>query len=220
MSIWKEIRHSINSTLCTSSFLPLDKMIENAKVAISSKIDATQTNVMNAVNNMQTSMTGTGRVVAKQTINPDSNWEGVDIIKFIAPVSGMYKMQAEVTVDIGGMHYFDFYKLIPQKFSYITQVNNNGVNYSKIDGEYRNLSTYAGSRREMGSSEILHSTSIITITSGFQSQNQTETIGGYFLAQAGELVVLNLTNGAYRNGVVPGGLCCSSITTTVTYGNS
>lgn len=220
MSIWKEIRHSINSTLCTSSFLPLDKMIENAKTTLSSKIDATQTNVMNTVNNMQTSITGTGRVAAKQTVNPDSNWEGVDIIKFIAPVSGMYKMQAEVTVNIGGVHYFDFYKLIPQNFSYITQANDSGVNYSRIDGEYRSLSSYAGLRREMDSSEILHSTSTIAITSDFQSQNETKTIGAYFLAQAGELVVLNLTNGTYRNGGVSGGLRCSSIVTTITYGNS
>ena len=101
MSIWKEVKIALNSTLGTSSFLPLNKMIENAKTTLSNKIDKNQSNIISNFEKGNVSTTGSGLVLKSSTIKENKIYNYDYIIeKFIPPVSGLYKVDITVNYSV------------------------------------------------------------------------------------------------------------------------
>lgn len=101
MSIWKEVKIALNSTLGTSSFLSLDKMIENAKTTLSNKIDKNQSNIISKFEKGSVSTTGSGIVLKSSTIKENEIYNYNYIIeKFIPPVSGLYKVDITVNYSV------------------------------------------------------------------------------------------------------------------------
>ena len=238
MSIWKECKIALNSTLSTSSFLPLDKLIENAKLFITNHMTNEVADVKKNINNMLVSTTGVGKVLRTNTIT-ESETGHFDYIleKFVPPVSGLYKIGIEInyTVPDTSRHdwrppHFDIWSVPVKRVIYATEANDIsssgvGFNYkiktSVCDTWNYYLNNNIG-RRTVGFSsgeKGYIATNLGQFSCGDHSGNYpySEYKEFLFLCEAGVPVIIlaedinsNTSSYYYRN--------IHSIRTTVTYG--
>lgn len=229
---WASIKSALNSTLGTSSFLSLDKMIENAKTYLGNKIDTNQTNIMNGIEGISVSTTGVGKVLEKRTIPVESGSkkEGLIISKFVAPVPGMYKVKIEYTCGYFGAGYINICHNRTKKYAYITELTDitsagNGYKYNPtyeyLDGMnfYRGCSVgelfyYTSKKKELLMEVVANDLNRATVSS---PNPYVFSFEGYIYCQSGEPVALSLYSTS-SNGM--GNLGITSITSTITYGNS
>lgn len=238
MSIWKEVKIALNSTLGTSSFLPLNKMIENAKTTLSNKIDKNQSNIISNFEKGNVSTTGSGLVLKSNTIKESKigNYDYM-IEKFIPPVSGLYKVDITINYSVPEGNGYDtpdfFIWSIPVKrVLHTSKVVDVGTSVSSEDWEIvtKVCDTWSDfMNNNIGRSEnfLLSeekekyiATKIGSFSCGYNGgvYPASETYTFYFLCEAGVPMLLyaeddkTAPSARYRN--------IHSIKTIVTYGNN
>lgn len=222
---------ALHSKLPDDDIVPLNEMIENAKIYLGNKIDTNQTNIMNGIEGISVSTTGVGKVLEKRTIPIESGRkeEGLIISKFVAPVPGMYKVKIEYTNNFSySKGYINLCHNRTKKYAYITELTDPSSagdgykykpTYAYLDGMnfYREHSVgelfyYDGNEKELLMEFAGNDSNRITVSS---SNPYVYSFEGYIYCQSGEPVSLSLYNTSYTG---MGNIV--SITSTITYGNS
>lgn len=210
--------------------IALNELINSSKTTITNKIDTHQNYITDKMNNLMVSTTGVGTTVTTQsTTVHDGN--GAYIVKFVAPVSGLYKLNCKMvkTSDSNLSRTVYFHKINSCPILYIKSIKNDSnaggtasfsPEYMYLDGESAVLNATVGALSFMTYNMVAESkargTLLTSLSLSFvDSNNYTNSTTVDFLAKAGEMVVLNLsfdTTNAKTSTY--------SITSTVTYGNS
>lgn len=126
MGIWAAVKYALNSTLGTTGFKSLDKLIEDR---------------VNEIKNQRlASLTGTGTTVYSGSITAGTYSDRyICIAKFVAPVSGVYK----VTVTADKQSYsvpIDVRKIVSAVASYCYNATNTSYSYVGARAIDQNLS--------------------------------------------------------------------------------
>lgn len=222
----------LHSKLPEDDIVPLNEMIDNSEAFLSNKIDNNQTTIMNGIEGISVSTTGVGKVLEKRTIPVESGSkkEGLIISKFVAPVPGMYKVKIEYTCGYLGAGFIDLCHNRTKKYSYITEltdITSEGSGY-KYRPTYKYVDGMTFYRGHSVGELFYYTTEEINLLMEFVASDLNRTtvsspnpyvfsFEGYIYCQSGEPVALSLYSTS-SSGM--GELGITSITSTITYGNS